>query len=116
VALHAQDVHRRPDGRRNRRHLRGLCAVQPRMRSNSRYGYRAREWDTHTGTMGVAIPRLRAGSCFPTVAGATPAGRADADHGGGDQLPSEGQYPPDREARRNVRHHPAVQVPGVGDG
>lgn len=34
-------------------------------RTNSRNGYRAREWDTRTGTMEVAIPKLREGSYFP---------------------------------------------------
>jgi transposase-like protein len=34
-------------------------------RTNSRNGYRAREWDTRTGTIELAIPKLRAGSYFP---------------------------------------------------
>lgn len=34
-------------------------------RVNSRNGYRAREWDTRTGTIEVAIPKLRTGSYFP---------------------------------------------------
>jgi putative transposase len=34
-------------------------------RTNSRNGYRAREWDTRVGTMEVAIPKLRASSYFP---------------------------------------------------
>ena len=34
-------------------------------RVNSRNGYRAREWDTRAGTIGVEIPRLRQGSYFP---------------------------------------------------
>jgi transposase-like protein len=34
-------------------------------RTNSRNGYRAREWDTRAGTMEVAIPKLRQGSYFP---------------------------------------------------
>ena len=32
---------------------------------NSRNGYRPREWDTRTGTMELAIPKLRSGSYFP---------------------------------------------------
>ena len=32
---------------------------------NSRNGYRRREWDTRAGTVELAIPKLRAGSCFP---------------------------------------------------
>jgi transposase-like protein len=34
-------------------------------RTNSRNGYRLREWDTRTGTMEVAIPKLRTSSYFP---------------------------------------------------
>jgi transposase-like protein len=34
-------------------------------RTNSRNGYRYREFDTRAGTLDVAIPKLRAGSYFP---------------------------------------------------
>ncbi len=34
-------------------------------RSNTRNGYRHREWDTRAGTIDVAIPKLRQGSYFP---------------------------------------------------
>ena len=34
-------------------------------RTNSRNGYRSREWDTRAGTMEMAIPKLREGSYFP---------------------------------------------------
>lgn len=34
-------------------------------RTNSRNGYRQREWDTRAGTIDLAIPKLRSGSCFP---------------------------------------------------
>ena len=34
-------------------------------RSNSRNGYRGRPWHTTVGTVPVAIPKLRKGSCFP---------------------------------------------------
>ncbi len=34
-------------------------------RTNSRNGYRAREWDTRAGTIEVAIPKLRSRSYFP---------------------------------------------------
>jgi transposase-like protein len=40
--------------------------VRSEERTNSRNGYRAREWDTRTGTLEVAIPKLRQGSYFPT--------------------------------------------------
>ena len=35
-------------------------------RVNCRNGYRAREWDTRAGTIELAIPKLRAGSYFPS--------------------------------------------------
>ena len=34
-------------------------------RTNTRNGYRSREWDTRAGTMELAIPKLRSGSYFP---------------------------------------------------
>lgn len=34
-------------------------------RVTSRNGYRTREWDTRTGTVELAIPKLRSGSYFP---------------------------------------------------
>ena len=35
-------------------------------RENQRNGYRPRQWDTRAGTIGLNIPKLRKGSCFPT--------------------------------------------------
>ncbi|BCJ64798.1 IS256 family transposase [Polymorphospora rubra] len=34
-------------------------------RTNSRNGYRARQWDTRAGTVELAVPKLRHGSYFP---------------------------------------------------
>jgi putative transposase len=34
-------------------------------RTNTRNGYRRREWDTRAGTVALAIPKLRQGSYFP---------------------------------------------------
>jgi putative transposase len=34
-------------------------------RSNSRNGYRARDWDTRVGSIELALPKLRTGSYFP---------------------------------------------------
>src|SRR6266487_1757683 len=34
-------------------------------RTNTRNGYRRREWDTRAGTIELAIPKLRAGSYYP---------------------------------------------------
>jgi putative transposase len=47
----------------------GLCnaeygEVSPE-RVNSRNGYGSRRWDTRTGTIDLAIPKLRQGSYFP---------------------------------------------------
>ncbi|QMU80303.1 IS256 family transposase [Streptacidiphilus sp. PB12-B1b] len=35
-------------------------------RTNSRNGYRHRDWDTRAGTIDLAIPRVRSGSYFPS--------------------------------------------------
>jgi putative transposase len=34
-------------------------------RTNSRNGYRNRDFDTRSGTLDVSIPKLRSGSSFP---------------------------------------------------
>ena len=39
--------------------------VRSEDRVNSRNGYRTRDWDTRTGSMELAIPKLRSGSYFP---------------------------------------------------
>uniref|UniRef100_UPI000A974611 transposase n=1 Tax=Alicyclobacillus acidiphilus TaxID=182455 RepID=UPI000A974611 len=36
-------------------------------RTNSRNGYRTREWDTRVGTIDLQIPKLRKGSYFPSI-------------------------------------------------
>ena len=45
-----------------------LCGVdfgeRSSERTNSRNGYRKREWDTRAGTLPLAIPKLRQGSYF----------------------------------------------------
>ncbi len=46
-----------------------ICGAPYGVRSedlvNSRNGYRSRDWDTRTGSMELAIPKLRSGSYFP---------------------------------------------------
>jgi len=42
-----------------------LTGPAARSGSNSRNGYRPRDWDTRAGTIEVAIPKLRTGSYFP---------------------------------------------------
>jgi len=39
--------------------------VRSEDRTNTRNGYRAREWDTRAGSIELAIPKLRQGSYFP---------------------------------------------------
>jgi transposase-like protein len=39
--------------------------VRSDARTNTRNGYRHRDWDTRAGTIDVAIPKLRSGSYFP---------------------------------------------------
>ena len=86
-------------------------------RTNSRNGYRTRDFDTRTGSMEVAIPKLREGSYFPDwLVGAPPAGRAGTDHRGRDLLSAWGLDPADGEAGRDPRHHPTLEVAGLGDG
>ena len=47
----------------------GVCGaeygVRSEERTNTRNGYRHREWDTRAGTIDLAIPKLRSGSYFP---------------------------------------------------
>jgi transposase-like protein len=47
----------------------GLCGApygeRSEERTNSRNGYRNREWDTRAGTVELAIPKLRTGSYYP---------------------------------------------------
>jgi putative transposase len=43
----------------------GYGEVSPN-RVNSRDGYRPREWDARAGTVELAVPELRHGSCFPS--------------------------------------------------
>lgn len=35
-------------------------------RESQRKGYRPRQWDRRAGMLGLNMPRLRKGSCFPT--------------------------------------------------
>jgi len=39
----------------------------PEHRSTHRNGYRERRWDTRAGTIGLAVPRVRDGSYFPSL-------------------------------------------------
>ena len=39
----------------------------PDRRQTQRNGYRERRWDTRVGTIGLAVPRVRDGSYFPSL-------------------------------------------------
>jgi putative transposase len=45
--------------------LWGCYAERSEDRTNRRNGYRTRAWDTRTGTIDLAIPKLREGGYFP---------------------------------------------------
>src|SRR5215213_7914406 len=86
-------------------------------RSNTRNGYRRRGWDTRTGSIDLAIPKLREGSYFPEwLLERRPAGRVRAGQRGRHLLPARREYPPDGEVGRATGDHPAVEVPGERDG
>ena len=64
----------------------GVCSPE---RTNSRNGYRTRDFDTRAGTAAVAIPKLREGSYLSGVAaGAPQASRAGPGQRGRYQLPA----------------------------
>ena len=47
-----------------------ICALHSERnpeRLTHRNGYRSRAWDTRVGTMELRIPKLREGSCFPSL-------------------------------------------------
>jgi putative transposase len=86
-------------------------------RTNSRNGYRSRDFDTRAGTVQMAIPKLREGFLLPGLAaGTAETSRTGAGFGGGDQLSSRRLHAADGEAGRNSWHHPAQQIPGECDG
>ena len=95
AAADADDVHQHADvGARPTRSAAPSTARAAPERTNRRNGYRHRDFDTRAGTMDVAIPKLRDGVVLPGLAaGAPPAGRAGADHGGRDLLPARGVAP-----------------------
>ncbi|CPU63222.1 Truncated IS1081 transposase (part1) [Mycobacteroides abscessus] len=62
-------------------------------------------------------PEAAARLLLPGLAAGTPQTRgAGSDDGGRDLLPARGLHATDGQARRNSRHHFAVEVAGVGDG
>ncbi len=65
VAGDATDVRAGADVRGGRRGVWRRVRQPSAERTNSRNGYRAREWDTRAGTIELAIPKLRTGSYFP---------------------------------------------------
>ena len=91
--------------------------VRSAERTNSRNGYRVRDFDTRAGTVEVAIPKLREGSYFPEwLLERRKRGRTGPGQRGRHQLPARGQHAGDGEVGRDPRHHPAIQVTGQRDG
>ena len=98
-----------------------VCGAEYGQRSedrvNSRNGYRNREWDTRTGTVQLAIPKLRAGSYFPDwLLQHRRRARAGPGVCGRHVLPVGGLDPAGGKARRAAGRRVAVQVTGLGDG
>ena len=86
-------------------------------RSNSRNGYRPRDFDTRAGTVDVAIPKLRSGSYFPDwLLERRKRAEPGTDVGGGDLLPAGRVHPADGAARRIPRRDKTFQVSGLGHG
>lgn len=86
-------------------------------RTNSRNGYRHREFDTRAGTLDLAIPKFAPRFVFPGLAAGTPqTRRAGPDDRGCDLLPARGVDATDGQARRNPGHHQPVEVASLGDG
>ena len=82
-------------------------------RSNTRNGYRQRDWDTRAGTIELAIPKLREGSYFPDwlLERRRRAESALVSVVATSYLLGV-SHPADGEAGRAARHHPAVEVAG----
>src|SRR5213080_1503302 len=58
-------VHQHPDECRADAVCGAEYGARAAERTNTRNGYRGREFDTRAGTLDVAIPKLRSGSYFP---------------------------------------------------
>src|SRR5262245_46225612 len=86
-------------------------------RTNSRNGYRARDWDTRVGTVELAIPKLRTGSyCCGLAVGASPPRRAGPGQCRGYVVPAGGLDPAGGETCRATGCCAVVQEPGQRDG
>jgi Transposase, Mutator family len=85
-------------------------------RVNVRNGYRHRDFDTRTGTLDVAIPKLRSGSYFPDWLLERRRRAEAADVGGGHVLPARGIHTADGKAGGVPGDHEAVPVAGQRDG
>ena len=85
-------------------------------RANRRNGYRHRDFDTRTGTIDVAIPKLRSGSYFPDWLLARRKRAERALTSVGHLLSARRVYPADGTARRIPRCDKSVQVPSFDHG
>jgi len=98
-----------------------LCGATFRQRSggrvNGRNGYRERPFDTRTGTIALAVPKLRSGSYFPGLAARAPAPRRARSGGRGRRVLRARRLDAARQrAREDARHRGHLQEPGLGDG
>jgi hypothetical protein len=84
----------------------GVCSPE---RTNSRNGYRTRDFDTRAVHRRGRDPEIPRGQLLPGVAAGTPqASPAGPGQRGRYQLPAGGVDPADGEAGRDAGHHPAV--------
>ena len=83
-------------------------------RVNTRHGYRSRPFDTRTGTLELALPKLRSGSYFLRLApGAPPTRRAGPAGGDRGVLRAGRLDPAGGGPHRDPRHQPHQQEPRV---
>ena len=92
---------------------RAEYGVRSDERTNTRNGYRDRDWDTRVGTIDLAIPKLRHGSYFPDCCRTPPPRRGRSGLGRGHLLSAGAR----RGGWRSWCHprSTAVQVAGQSD-
>ena len=78
-------------------------------RTNSRNGYRHRQFDTRAGTLDLAIPKLLQDAYFPDSLLERCNVRASPDHGGGHLLPAGGVHSADGQASSRPSASPACR-------
>ena len=94
-------------------HLKAERYEHTAERTGQRNGYRERQWDTRVGTIDLQVPRVRDGSFFPELAGASPASRAGADGGGTGSLRPGRLDPACRRTGASTGDAGHLQEPGI---